>query len=71
MRTNIDIDDDLLKEAMEATGLKTKKAAVEDALNKVVLEARRRRALDELAGIGWDGDLDQMRKDWAMDDFTL
>lgn len=71
MRTNIDIDEALLKEAMEATGLKTKKAAVEDALNKVVLEARRRRALDELAGIGWDGDLEQMRKEWIMDDFTL
>ncbi|PZQ17198.1 MAG: DUF2191 domain-containing protein [Ancylobacter novellus] len=71
MRTNIDIDEALLKEAMEATGLKTKKAAVEDALNKVVLEARRRRALDELAGIGWDGDLEQMRKEWILGDFTL
>lgn len=67
MRTNIDIDDALLKEAMAATGAKTKKAAVEEALTQVVLEARRRRALDELRGVGWDGDLDQMRREWIMD----
>lgn len=71
MRTNIDIDEELLKEAMTATGLKTKKATVEQALSQIVLEARRRHALNELAGIGWEGDLDRMREEWKMDHFTL
>lgn len=61
MRTNIDIDDALLKEAMEATGLGTKKATVEEALRRLVDNHRRRRAFDELKGMGWEGDLDEMR----------
>jgi Arc/MetJ family transcription regulator len=36
MRTNIDIDDELMREAMEATGAATKKAAVETSLRKLV-----------------------------------
>jgi Arc/MetJ family transcription regulator len=63
MRTNIDIDDGLLKEAMEATGLKTKKAAVEEALRRLIETARRRRAIEELRGLGWEGDLDEMRRE--------
>jgi Arc/MetJ family transcription regulator len=65
MRTNIELDDELMAQAMEATGLKTKKATVEEALRRVVENSRRRRALDELRGIGWEGDLDQMREGWT------
>ena len=36
MRTNIEIDDKLMREAMKATGAKTKRAAVENALRKLV-----------------------------------
>lgn len=61
MRTNIDIDDALLQEAMEVTGLTTKKATVEEALRRLVDNHRRRRAFDELKGMGWEGDLDEMR----------
>lgn len=61
MRTNIELDDDLLAEAMEATGLPTKRATVEEALRKLVQEYRRRRALEDLRGLGWEGDLDAMR----------
>ncbi|WP_428979591.1 type II toxin-antitoxin system VapB family antitoxin [Hansschlegelia zhihuaiae] len=63
VRTNIDIDEALLKEAMEALGLKTKKAAVEEALRRLIATARRRRAIEELRGLGWEGDLDQMRRE--------
>lgn len=63
MRTNIDIDDDLLEEAMSATGLATKKATVEEALRQVVAKKKRRDAIARSAGIGWDGDLDSMRRD--------
>jgi Arc/MetJ family transcription regulator len=36
MRTNIDIDDELMKQAMEATGARTKRATIEAALRKLV-----------------------------------
>ncbi len=63
MRTNIEIDDDLLLEAMAASGLTTKRATVEEALRQLVLSHRRREAIRSLAGIGWEGDLDEMRLD--------
>ncbi len=62
MRTNIDIDDALLAAAMAATGQTTKKATVEEGLRLVVQLARQREAIKQLAGIGWDGDLDSMRQ---------
>jgi len=62
VRTNIEIDDDLLSEAMVATGQVTKKATVEEALRRVVQLHRQKRAGEELAGIGWEGDLDAMRE---------
>jgi Arc/MetJ family transcription regulator len=63
MRTNIEIDDELIAEAMAATGQSTKKATVEEALRSVVRWHRQRRALEELAGLGWEGDLEEMRRD--------
>jgi Arc/MetJ family transcription regulator len=65
MRTNIDIDDDLLAEAMAAVGLATKKATVDEALRRLVLQHRRREAIDDMAGLGWEGDLEAMRTDHA------
>ena len=40
MRTNIDIDDELMAQAMKATGQRTKKAAVEEALRQVDQDRR-------------------------------
>ena len=65
MRTNIDIDDDLMAEAMKATGQTTKKATVEAALRKVVVISEQMAALEALRGLGWEGDLDKMRDDWS------
>ena len=62
MRTNIDINDDLLAEAMAATGLTTKKAIVEEALRRLVRGQRRRTAWANSAGLGWDCDLAAMRE---------
>ncbi|MBN9073820.1 MAG: type II toxin-antitoxin system VapB family antitoxin [Rhizobiales bacterium] len=67
MRTNIDIDEKLIAAAMKATGLNTKKATVEEALRRIIQEDRRKRALENLAGIGWEGDLDEMREGWTFD----
>jgi Arc/MetJ family transcription regulator len=61
MRTNIDIDDELMAETMKVTGQTTKKGAVEEAMRRVTRNARLRNAVREMRGIGWEGDLDQMR----------
>ncbi|HLY78206.1 MAG TPA: type II toxin-antitoxin system VapB family antitoxin [Caulobacteraceae bacterium] len=62
MRTNIDIDDDLLAEAMAASGARTKRAAVEEGLRLLVRLHDQVTALAELRGLGWEGDLDEMRE---------
>jgi Arc/MetJ family transcription regulator len=62
MRTNLDINDDLMEQAMHASGLPTKKATVEEALRLLVLRRAQRQALDELWGAGWEGNLDEMRE---------
>jgi Arc/MetJ family transcription regulator len=61
MRTNIDIDDALLEAAMRATGQTTKRATVEEAFRRVVTTNRRQEAIADIAGSGWDGDLEAMR----------
>jgi len=63
MRTNIEIDDELLAQAMAATGLATKRATVEEALRTLVRIRGQLEALRELKGTGWEGDLDDMRRD--------
>lgn len=63
MRTNIDIDDELMAQAMTATGAKTKKAVVEQALNALIVRQRQLGMLDLFGKIEWVGDLDEMRTD--------
>jgi Arc/MetJ family transcription regulator len=65
MRTNIDIDDALMAEAMAASGQKTKKATIDDALRRMVRQEARRRAIADMAGLGWQGDLDATRRERA------
>jgi len=61
MRTNIDIDNDLLTEAMRLSGLNTKRAVVEEALRQLV-RLGRQRGIRELRGaLRWEGDLEQSR----------
>ena len=62
-RTNIDIDDELMAETMKATGQKTKKGAVEAAMREVVRVAALHDLIEGMRGIGWEGDLDAMRRD--------
>lgn len=63
MRTDFDIDDDLMEQAMRATGLPTKEATVEAALKDMVQRARQKSAIASLAGLGWEGNLDEMREE--------
>ena len=63
MRTNIVIDDELMKEALALTGLKTKKEAVELGL-KTLIRLRKQEKLKDYKGkLQWSGDLEQMRTD--------
>lgn len=62
MRTNIEIDDKLMRQAMKATGAKTKKAAVEASMREVV-QLRRQGRIRKIFGIGgWEGSLAAMRE---------
>lgn len=61
MRTNIVIDDQLMADALKATGLLTKKEVVEQGL-KLLVQVNKQRKIRELRGkIKWEGDLDSMR----------
>jgi Arc/MetJ family transcription regulator len=63
MRTNIVIDDKLMAATLRATGLKTKREAVELGL-KTLLRLKQQTELRRLRGkYEWDGDLDAMRRD--------
>jgi len=61
MRTNIVIDDELMREALQETGFKTKREAVEEGLRTLV-RLKRQEQIRRLRGkLQWNGDLDQMR----------
>jgi Arc/MetJ family transcription regulator len=67
MRTNIDIDDELMAEALKSSGATTKRAAVEQAL-RLLIQTRRQAGLRKLRGkVKWEGDLDAMRTDRPSD----
>lgn len=68
MRTNIEIDDKLIEEARRITGLSTKKAIVERALEELVRRERQREVADYFGKLtSWEGDLDAMRQDRTVD----
>ncbi|RMG63979.1 MAG: type II toxin-antitoxin system VapB family antitoxin [Bacteroidetes bacterium] len=61
MRTNIVIDDQLLQEALQMSGLNTKKAVVDQAL-KLYVQMLHQQALRQLRGkLRWEGDLEASR----------
>lgn len=60
-RTNIEIDDDLVNEAIRRFHLRTKREAVDLALRRLVGTPLTPEFVLGLAGIGWSGDLDEMR----------
>ncbi len=62
MRTNIVIDDELMAEALRATGLKTKREVVEQGL-KTLVRLKAQEEIKRYRGkLHWEGDLDEMRK---------
>jgi len=63
VRTNIDIDDELMAQALKMSGLKTKKAVVEEGLRLLLGIAGQRELLAWKGKLPWEGDLERMRLD--------
>ncbi|MGA8621489.1 MAG: type II toxin-antitoxin system VapB family antitoxin [Candidatus Sulfotelmatobacter sp.] len=62
MRTNIDIDDDLMRQAMRSSGARTKKAAVEAGL-RLLAETHAQASIRRLRGrVLWEGNLNESRR---------
>jgi Arc/MetJ family transcription regulator len=68
MRTNVEIDDELMRQAIKASGKTTKKEVVEEALRLVVQLKKQEGILKLFGKVQWDGDLNEMRSsrfpDW-------
>jgi Arc/MetJ family transcription regulator len=61
MRTNIDIDDRLMRQAMRSSTARTKRAVVEEAL-RLLIQTRGQSSLRRLRGkVAWTGDIDTSR----------
>ncbi len=60
MRTNVVIDDQLMAQALELSGLRTKRAVIEEAL-RLLIRLKQVRALR--GQLAWEGDLDALRQD--------
>ena len=63
MRTNIVIDDALMRAALQVTGLKTKREAVEQGLKTLLRLARQEEIRSFRGRLAWQGDLEAMRLD--------
>jgi Arc/MetJ family transcription regulator len=62
MRTNVEIDEELMREALRLSGLKTKRAVIDAAL-RMFVRVQRQADILELAGkVQWEGDLDESRQ---------
>lgn len=62
MKTNIQIDDVLVKEGFRLTGFKTKKDLVNHALSELVRRKNQKKILSLKGKIEWQGDLNKMRE---------
>ncbi len=71
MRTNIEIEDELMREAMRSSGKRTKRAAVEAGL-RLLVQTRAQGKMRRLRGkIDWQGDLEASRAGRRSEDTAL
>ncbi|MGI8783733.1 MAG: type II toxin-antitoxin system VapB family antitoxin [Acidobacteriota bacterium] len=61
--TNIDLDDELVKQAMKLSGCRSKKQVIHVALKDFVIREKRKEILQLEGKVRWEGDLDAWRKD--------
>ena len=63
MRTNVVLNDDLVKSALSLSGIRTKKKAIEEGL-KLLIDVNRQKRIKGFRGkLKWTGDLNKMRTD--------
>jgi Arc/MetJ family transcription regulator len=61
MRTNIELDDVLVKQAIKLSKLKTKREVVQEALKSYVASMKKRELLNLKGRVSWEGNLKEMR----------
>ncbi|MEK6775986.1 MAG: type II toxin-antitoxin system VapB family antitoxin [bacterium] len=61
-RTNIELDDELIKQGLKATKLKTRKELVHYALKELIRRKKRKGLLEFEGKVIWEGSLDRMRR---------
>ena len=62
MRTNVVIDEKIIRKAIKYTGLKTKKEVINFALKELIIRKERKEILQLAGKLHWEGDLDEMRE---------
>ena len=63
MRINVDIPEDLIEEAMQIGGFRTRRATITAALEEFIRRRDRQKALHDLWGIGWHGNPEDLFPD--------
>jgi len=61
-RTNVVLDDELIKECQKLTGIRTQRALIDFALHEVSRRGRQKRLLKLKGSVKWEGNLSQWRK---------
>lgn len=61
-RTNIEIDDELIRRVMHFYGYRTKREAVDRALRRLDVDPMSLEEIRAMEGTGWEGDLEEMRQ---------
>ena len=62
MRTNIEIDDEVMREVQRLTGARTKREAVDLAMRELVAQHERLGILELRGKVRWEGNLDESRR---------
>ena len=61
-RTNIEIDEDLVENCMKATGIKTRKALIDHALQELLRHENQMKILELKGKVSWEGNLNEWRE---------
>ena len=67
MRTNVVLDDELIRRVMKRYGFRTRRDTIDFALRRLDGQDDPWQSMLELEGAGWEGDLDAMRRDRGAD----
>lgn len=61
-RTNVVMDDELVKKCLTATGIKTRRALIDHALRELLRHEKQKKVLALKGRLNWEGDLDKWRR---------